>query len=364
MSFVTDGEEALRRLEAQQFDVIVTDMRMPGMSGAELLGEVAVRYPSVARVILSGQTGEEELMNSVTSAHQYLSKPCDPDRVEAVIDRATRIHEFLTDPSLIALVSSINSLPSFPAVAASISKELQGVEPSLARVGEIVRGDIALSAKLLQLVNSSFFGLSREISDVREAVTLLGSNRTMSLSLMMNMFSQVPSDGQGVLFDGLWQRSMTVAVWAERIAQAQGLSPEERSLAYTSGLFTVAGALILGSYFPDRYLRTAPNPAQVSFEDLERDEFGASAPQVGAYTLGLWGLPAPMVESVGFHRRPSLIGTSERAGAITAVHIASAVTDALLTDSEPRLDEGHLAAVDGLAQLDSWIELCLSRGES
>lgn len=364
MVFVEGGQEALDALAGDTFDVLVTDMKMPGVSGAELLNKAAELYPSVARVVLSGQTDEEELMLSAVSAHQYLSKPCELETLEAVIERASLVRDFVTDEALTALVTSLTTLPSFPAISASIAQEVHGDDPSMQRVGDIVSRDVALAAKLLQLVNSSFFGLAREITDVREAVNLLGSNRVLALCTGMNLFSQVPTDAGGVRFDGLWQRSVTVATWAEAFAKACGLDKDVISAAYLGGLLSVTGNLVLASNLGARYIETTINEAQLSTTETEMAEFGATCPQVGAYVLGLWGLPSSIVEAVGFHRVPSDFESSGSPSALTAVHVAAALTHALLADEDPAFDMAHLAATGVEPHVDDWVLECLEGGSA
>lgn len=359
MVFVGGGQEALDALAASPFDVLVTDMKMPGVGGVELLRAAAENYPSVARVVLSGQTDEEDLMLSSISAHQYLAKPCAVEALESVIERASAIRDFVTDEALLALVTSLTTLPSFPAISASIAQEVHGDDPSMQRVGDIVSRDIALAAKLLQLVNSSFFGLAREISDVREAVNLLGSNRVLALCTGMNLFSQVTHETGGVSFDGLWQRSVTVASWAQAFAKTCGLDKEAVTAAYLGGLLSVTGNLILASNLPSRYMRATINDAQLSTDTSELAEFGATFPQVGAYVLGLWGLPSAAVEAVGFHRAPSDFDSGGEPSALTAVHVAAALIHAVLSDTEATYDLDHLAATGVDAHLDDWAQACL-----
>src|ERR1051326_9397901 len=104
MAFSASGEEALKRLEESEFDVIVTDMRMPGMSGSELLTEVRQRYPSIVRIVLSGTVEHDLVLRSATTAHQYLVKPCDASTLRGTLDTALRIREILVSPKLRSLV--------------------------------------------------------------------------------------------------------------------------------------------------------------------------------------------------------------------------------------------------------------------
>lgn len=86
-AFANSGQEALEKLSQEPFDVIVTDMRMPGMDGGQLLTRVKERYPHMVRIILSGQADKTMVMKSVKPAHQYLAKPCDDATLRASLQR-------------------------------------------------------------------------------------------------------------------------------------------------------------------------------------------------------------------------------------------------------------------------------------
>src|ERR1700758_5310713 len=114
MSFVNSGHEALEAMAGQTFDIVVTDMRMPGMDGAQLLEEVKKRSPQSLRVILSGQSDRETILRSVNPTHQYLSKPCDGEELRTRLMRAFALKDLLENPELKGLVSKLDSLPSLP----------------------------------------------------------------------------------------------------------------------------------------------------------------------------------------------------------------------------------------------------------
>lgn len=359
LEFVESGAAALEALDQTTYDVVVTDMRMPGMSGAELLGVIAQRHPSVARIILSGAANESDMMLSVESAHQYLSKPCERDRLESVIERALALKRELDPPDLAELVSVPNKLPSFPAITTAIVKEVQSDDPSLERIGEIVAKDVALSAKLLQLVNSSFFGLAQEIVDPRSAAKLLGSTRVIALSLGSGLYAEVPPSARRYSFDGLWARSNAIAAGSERISKALGASREVEGLCYMSGLLSVTGTLVLASQMTDRFLGVSDTSTQIAEEDGLLAEFGVTSAQVGARILGLWGLPATVVEAVAFQRRPSTVaGAVESCTPLAAVHLAVTQIEATVRGLQPAFDEAFLESTGLADRLDDLIDAC------
>lgn len=358
MVFASSGHEALELLAARSFDVLVSDMRMPGMSGAELLASVAENHPGVARIILSGAASESDMMLSAQSAHQYLSKPCERSRLESTIDRALALKGRLDAPELDRIISSPTQLPAFPRTTAELVAEVQSEDPSLERIGDIVVQDAALSAKLLQLVNSSFFGLARQLADPREAVRMLGSSRVVSLSLGSGLYAAIPESASKYSFDRLWSRSLAIASSAERVGKSLGGSREVQGICYMAGLLSVTGTLVLASQMTDRYLEVADSENQLAEETDVLAAFGATSAQFGAYILGLWGLPATVVETVAFHKDPSAIGRVGGSASLTAVHVASRVVEAASRGVAPVFDEQYLVGTDELDLLGLLIETC------
>ena len=190
MLFVGSGSDALAALEKDAFDVVVSDMRMPGMDGAQLLAEVAQRYPQIVRIVLSGHMDKEMIYRSVGRAHQYLAKPCDAARLKSTVARACTIRDSLADKFLKELVAGMKSLPSLPSLYIELVEYLQSPEASIQTVGKIIARDVGMTAKILQLVNSAFFGLSRKVGSPSQAVSLLGLDTIRALVLSVQAFSQ------------------------------------------------------------------------------------------------------------------------------------------------------------------------------
>ena len=174
MSFAENGQEALECLSKGTFDMLVSDMRMPDMSGAQLLNEVKNRFPGVIRIILSGQADQGAVMKLVLPAHQYLSKPCDPEAIKLTIARELQLNDLLTSASIKQAISGIDKLPSNPSLYARVTEELRAPDPSIGRIAEVISMDVGMTAKLLQLVNSAFFALQQRVSNLMQAVSLLG----------------------------------------------------------------------------------------------------------------------------------------------------------------------------------------------
>ncbi len=162
MVFVTSGEQALVETERSHFDVVVSDMRMPQMDGAELLHRLQKTKPHIVRIILSGYSEVEAAMRAVPVAHQFLAKPVEPRKLESVIERACNLQALLQNEEIRSLASKLNNLPSVPKLYADLNRLLAGDNVSSEQVARLVEQDPAMCAKILQLVNSSFFGFPQK----------------------------------------------------------------------------------------------------------------------------------------------------------------------------------------------------------
>jgi HD-like signal output (HDOD) protein len=327
MEFAEGGQPALRLLEEKPFDVVVSDMMMPGMDGAQLLTEVMGRFPQTVRIVLSGHSNQEANLRLVGPAHQYLSKPCDPEHLTETVRRACALRDLLADAQLKRLVSQLKSLPSLPDIYVKVMNEMQKDEPSLARIGELISFDIAMSVKILQLVNSAFFGLPREVNSPAEAVVYLGVETVKALVLSVKLFSQFENQHPSLFsVASLWEHSHQVALVSRMIATEEKLSRQMINQAFIAGLLHDIGRLVLVAGMPKQYEQIVQlaKEQQISLWEAEKAVLGATHAEVGAYLLGLWGLPNPVVEAVALHHRPAF-GENQELQLPTIIHVANAL---------------------------------------
>jgi HD-like signal output (HDOD) protein/ActR/RegA family two-component response regulator len=356
MSFVSGAREALQLLELESYDVLVTDMQMPGMSGTELLTEVIERHPHVLRVVLSGTADQGITMRTVMLAHQFLVKPCDPEILKATLDRIYSLRVILQEPALKRLIARIHTLPSLPSTYMRLMDALRSAEPSAAQIGAIIAGDIAMTAKVLQLINSSFFGLRRQIADPREAVLYLGTDTVRALALTVAAFAQFDTRaGSRFSLETLSSHAMAVAVLAQKIGKSLKLEKPVVDEVFSAGLLHDVGRLVLASNCPQDYEAALDEAAQagIPIRHAEQQIFGTTHAEVGAYLLWLWGLPVPVVEAVALHHLPADVDPSSTT---MLVHIA----EALLTDDDAEpFHEAALAAMNRCGKTPEWRNLAL-----
>lgn len=362
MEFVESGALALERMAQVPFDVIVSDMLMPGLNGAELLNEVMLRHPRTVRLILSGHADKELVLKCVGSTHQYLSKPCDADTLKTTVSRATALEGTLQNEKLMALVARVEILPSLPSLYTDIIRCLQSEDVSMEEVGAIIAKDISMTAKVLKLVNSAFFGLGRRISSPTEAVAYLGADTLKALVLSTNVFSQFQSVRlEGFSVEALWQHSLRVGVAAKVIAKLEDAPHNLVDESFVAGMLHDTGKLVLAANFPDQYAAAlrfidAHDPSEC---EAEKEVLGCSHAEIGGYLLGLWGLPVPVVEAITLHHAPSQ-SPGRTFSALTATHVANALVRASdSTDGPARptwVDEAYLAASGLSDRFPAWEE--------
>jgi HD-like signal output (HDOD) protein/CheY-like chemotaxis protein len=336
VSFAESGAAALALLEQAAFDVIVSDMRMPVMDGAALLTHVCEKYPKIVRIVLSGQTDEAAAIRVVRVAHQFLTKPCSSDTLQQVIERTRELKAWLSDERLQAAVGRIDRLPSAPRLFADLSKALDDENTSADTVGNIVREDPAMSSKILQVVNSSFFSSATNISDVRAAVVRLGLKTIRNLALGIGAFDAVgKSAGPGAAsVEALQARALSIAKLASRIAQGR----EDSDAAFMAGMVCDIGELVLSG-----------NSGQEAACATNAND-GVTHAEVGAFLLGLWGLPFRIVEAVANHHAPTR-NAYDRLGLPQIVWLAASIIEG----REP--DPAYLARIGAAELLSKFREM-------
>ncbi len=340
MRFCTSGNEALRIMEEEPVEVLVTDMRMPGMDGVELLERVRERYPRVIRIVLSGYTDRDMIFRSVLYAHQYLTKPCSAGDLKNVVQRALQVQEFLGEERIRKLVAGMGSLPSLPELYRELVGSMKDPYTSLRRIAQIVEKDLGMTSQILRLVNSSFFGFFREITSAKQAVTLLGLSVLKSLVFSVEIFAPyADQEDLGIDIRRLWERSLLTGRLAGIIA---GQITSEKPFiddAVMAGTLHDLGILVLATGLPGQYqevIRTIREEKTV-LREVERTLLGVDHAQVGAYLLGIWSFRDSLVNAVYNHHHPLHARGDVFLG--TVVHVADAFAGRLLEDGDPVFED-------------------------
>jgi len=366
--FAPGGREAVALLEAQPFDIVVSDMRMPGMNGAQVLEEAQRLRPEAVRVIFSGYSELSSVLQAARTAHQFLTKPCPPEQLTAAIERIEELQRVLTSEPARRCVSRLNVLPALPDVFARIIEELQRPEPDMKRLGRLVSADVNLYATLLKMVNSSFFGLSATVSAPERVVSLLGTDILKGLVLGAHVLNRLERGGFTLFsLEGLWSHCFRVAQFARIIARSQGEPARVQELCYSAGLLHDLGKFILAQEMPDEYaaLLGRLQEGGRSLLELEREVLDVSHGEVGGYLLGLWGIGPEVVQAVFDHHDMGRAGPGFTPAA--AVHAADWIDHQQVVLNPgfvfPGLDRDALDAAGLHERIDDWWRACAAQVE-
>jgi len=355
--------DALDILSQEKIGIIISDLRMPMMDGVTLLGLVAKNSPETLRIAITGDADPDLCQQATRVAHQFIAKPVDPKELTRIINQATGVSELVINPQVRRSILQIANLPSQPSSYHRLVVELNNPEVDLGTIALVISQDISMTAKILQLVNSAYFGLAREIMEVSQAVFYLGVETIRDLSFSIHLFSQF--DQELIERSGLanlWDHSLRVATCSRAIAAASLKDKTVTAGAFTAGLLHDIGKLILGTTSPDFYKKMSSRegiePDQILLH--EKREFGSTHAEIGAYLLGSWGLPFDILNAVQAHHSLSFI-ESDKASLSLAVWFANSFVNA---NNDPSAME-KLQHSDFTRQniflvenVTSWSEIC------
>ncbi|MFQ5964157.1 MAG: HDOD domain-containing protein [Candidatus Scalinduaceae bacterium] len=308
MEYAMSGEDALNFMSQVSYDAVVSNMRMSRMNGIELLSIVMEHYPETVRIILSENSDREMVMKAIKCTHQFLIKPCDAETMKYTIERACKLRDLLRNEALKKMVTGIRDLPSLPRLYNKIIREMQSSDPSLKKAARIIAQDISMSAKILQLVNSAYFGLPQKIINPEQASIYLGTETLKALVLCVHVFSSFTEEAElsGFSMADMWKHSLLVGRLAKDIASSEMVDKDEAEEALIAGILHDIGKLILLKVPEQR--RKVNEFIEWTGCDLVEAEYAfieTSHAETGAYLLGLWGLNDNIVEAVAFHHNPS-----------------------------------------------------------
>ncbi|MFQ5580791.1 MAG: HDOD domain-containing protein [Nitrospiria bacterium] len=354
MVFALGGEKALEELKKAPFDVIVTDMRMPGIDGAALLKEVHLHHKKTVRIVLSGYSELEAALRAIPVAHQFLSKPCQPELLDSVIERACNLQDLISDEVLLKSIANIDNLPPVPRMYSALTNALMNPDTGAEDIAKILEQDMAMCAKLLQIVNSSFFASAMPTTNIKSAVTRLGFQMVKNLAMSLEVFkTKTTPNVPGFSVDRLQAHSLLVANLSTNLPTQKQLSED----TYMAAMLHDIGQLIMATELPDKLKKAieTANKETIPLHAAEEKLYGVTHAEIGAYLLGMWGLPYPVVEAVANHHDPGRVSQHDFAP-LSAVHIA----DGLISEAEenleapPYLDLDYLESMGVMNQLESW----------
>ena len=375
MGFTASGARAFEVMEASgACDVVVAELALQDMDGVEFFKELAERYPETVRISLTDTTDGRILARAASLTHQFLGKPCDPKHLTVLVSRAFAVRDRLRECPLRKRLHDVGGIPSLPVLYQQVMAEIQLPDSSAASVAAIIEKDPGMSAKLLQIVNSAGVGLANEVSNITQAVSLLGLDRMRTLVLAAEMYTLIDTAKlpRGFSAESLWNHSLAVGAYAKNIALVEGVDNKIVDDAFMAGLLHDIGLIVLATGLPDELgevLQLAKERGLPLFE-AEKEIFQATHAEIGGYLLDLWGLPDPVVLAITFHDYPSGVPEENYPSAcpehgftaLTAVHVANYFHEdeekAAYGYPPMEADAGHLSRLGFTEKMGVWWDAC------
>jgi HD-like signal output (HDOD) protein len=358
------GTQALAALEKECFDVVVSELAMSDMNGVQLLKKVKELCPGSVRMVLSEQADRELVLQVSKYAHQILAKPIEPIAFNKIVENSLGLRKILDNQEMHERLASVESLPSPPRIYNELVSELQSETSSMQNIADLVGQDVSITAKILQLVNSAYFGLPTHIESPQHAVSLLGLDTLQSLVLAVGVFDQFEDPKfPGFSIDSIYDHSMAVGANARNLANCLGLQKRQSEDSLMAGMLHDVGKLVLLKHFQPELKKALELASEKSIplHEAEKEVLGVTHAEIGAHLLSLWGLQDSILEAVALHPSPKN-AASPMVNALTAVHIAYALdqdSDSRTGDNDQSaLDMQYLEELDISGQLKFFRRLC------
>jgi HD-like signal output (HDOD) protein len=357
-----NGPTAATEMVKQPCDVLVADLDLPETDGTEFLNDTRKKYPKTILFILATEADKERVMKNVVGAHQFLTKPCDKATLKSAVERAMALDSWISNSKMRELVARIQTFPTVPTLYLEVLSALRSPNSTTEQVGAIIAKDMAMMTKLLQVLNSACFGLPRRISNPAEAVGILGFEAVKSMVMAIKLLNQYDKI-KPVYFsiDRLWRHSTEVGRASKQLVLLQTNDSALAEAAFTAGLMHDIGKIVLAANFDEQYRGAQSLAAKQKLpgEEVEREIFGAGHGEIGAYLLGLWGMPLDLLEVAAYHHQPSR-NPNRGFNLLTAVHVANALYYERHPDRDgaivSKVDEAYLSENGLLERLPVWRE--------
>lgn len=346
MLFTDQAKTALEIIEKTNIDVIISDIRMPGIDGSQLLSDVKKNYPSIIRITLSGYADDNIAMRNSRIVHQSLSKPTTAEKIHNTIKRIINLRERLRDDELLEFINGIEELPSLPEIYVKLEEEINLPNASIDRIAKIIYSDPLISVKILQLTNSAFFGLPNRITNIVQALNYLGIKLIQNLVLSIKLFKSIDTKHPHYkIYEEIWNHSSKVAFCAQTIAKLKNLSKIEVDDSFLGGLLHDLGKIVLFEKLNKKEVSSLQE-----IDNIENQFNSTSHADIGAYLLGVWGLPDSIIETVALHHFNDLTDGDE-----INVRKVVYVSNLIVHSNELTIDDINQENIDEIIQEYSYI---------
>lgn len=364
IKIAVSGREALRIFDEEDFDVVVSEIVLVDMIGPELLRKIQKKNPGAIRIILTANNDRELTFKAINVGHRFIAKPCPAALLCKAIENSLGLRDLLNSDELHIRIASIDTLPSPPEIYDKLVDELHSENTNAHRIADLIKKDVAITAKILQMTNSAYFGLPTHIESILHAVNFLGLNTIRSLVLAAGIFSRFHDPGlPGYSIDSIYSRSLLVGTRSWHIANAFGLHSRLTDDALMAGMLYDVGKLVMLSHFQEELKESIhiSRTKMIPMHQAQREVLSVSDAEIGAHLLSMWGLPDSILEAVALHYTPSR-APSPILNVLTTVHLAFAIEhdqhNKIRDDDESALDKTYISRLGLTEQLPSLRSFC------
>ena len=359
-------EKAKSILKSQPIDLVVSSIKLSDGTGTDLHKYIFENYNSILRFLYSENSDKNIVYQSAGFIHQFMNNDCKPEQFIKIVDNAFGLRNVLANNDLHKRITGITNLPSPPEIYNQLVTEIQKEDPSIRQIAELIKKDISITAQVLHMVNSAFFGLSTHVENPLHAVNLLGIDTIQSMVLTAGVFNLFKDPGiPGYSIDSIYSNSLAVGTSSRHLANAFGLITKQTEDALMAGMLHDIGKLVMLAHFPEEFKKSIQlsSDKAIPLFEAEKQILGVSDAEIGAYLLSLWGLPNSILEAIALHYTPAKT-PSPMTNVLTAVHLGYALN----YDIQQNIREKSLSAVDMdyldklnlSANVDSLKNFCLS----
>lgn len=292
------GTDALDLLGRTEIDILVTDLQMSGTDGGALLETARRRHPATARIVLSRSTDHERILGAAGPTQQFLAKPCDKRLLVGVLTTAVETRRLMADEALRALFGTLTQLPKPPGIYHELIALTRRDDSSVAAIAQLVERDVGVTAELLKLINSSFFGLAREVTTIDRAIGMLGLDVLKALVLAGSVFTSAVRLPAGLDAGALAGRGLAACLALERIGRVEHWEPEQVSRLALAALLHDVGLLVLAACRPTGWVGYCAADPELPARVRQQEELGCPVGRASAYLLGLWGFDGDVVAAL------------------------------------------------------------------
>lgn len=371
MEFVNSGKEALKLMKEHPVDLIISDMRMPEMDGAELLKIIKKFYPQTIRFILSGYSDKEMILRTLGSTEQFLTKPCNAGTLKEAISKALESYELIDDNQTRAFVSKIESLPTMPDLFQQLKLLLESPTSSFKDIAKVISKDISMTAKILHLVNSSFFGLRQKIHNIQYATTYLGIETIRAIILLTEVFNTFTKDElDKFAIKKLYKHSIAMGALTTEIMKTISTDRKFTDKTCMAGMLHDIGKLIIIRDKPKEYeeIFRRCDKEGVPLYMLEKEYFGTTHAELGGSLMDLWNLPDNVVKAITYHHMPSQSPLDTSFSMLLAVHVSNSLqhepSNRTKRGASSQIDKKYLSELGMLEYLPEWRKIARNLSEN